>query len=270
MGLPMAGVFLSPHDVDIDGEDFIDFRPAMQSMRYSIAVQSCNSFLNWFKLVGFFARIPSFGLLMDTFANSAMPLVSFTLVFFIVFWGFSQAHTMLFGKTVSSYRSIELSMWTLLRAMLGDFNFDEMFSANRFLGPVFFFTYIVVGVLIILNVVIAIIADAYIEAQEMMEEKKKKQVDDDNLVKEIILLVHKKMLQIPFIGPCLQRTFEGVQTRTRKLSKTKQEEHGTSDSSEEQMMDGTHGAKQETAWAVTEEPDPTSTGNSNASEDLLD
>ena len=93
--------------------------------------------------MNFFARVPSFGLLMDTFANSATPLMSFTLVFFIVFWGFSQAHTMLFGKTVASYRSIELSMWTLLRAMLGDFNFDEMFSANRFLGPVFFFTYIV-------------------------------------------------------------------------------------------------------------------------------
>ena len=57
-----------------------------------------------------------------------------------------------------------------------------------------------------------------IMAQEMMEEKKRKQEDEDDLFKEIRKLFYEQILKIPFLGRCIQGTFEEVQTRTRELS----------------------------------------------------
>ena len=97
---------------------------------------------------------------MDTFVFAASPLFSFTFVFVIVLWGFAQAHSMLFGASLKNYSTIEFSLYTLLRAMMGDFAFEELLGVNRYLGPLFFGLYIVLGSLVILNVIIAIIADA--------------------------------------------------------------------------------------------------------------
>lgn len=64
-----------------------------------------------------------------------------------------------------------MSGYALIRSMLGDFDFESLRLANRFMGPLFFFVYTVVGVLIIFNLIIAIIADAYMDASELKTEK---------------------------------------------------------------------------------------------------
>ena len=43
---------------------FMDFRTPVMALRHAIRIQSCNVFLNWFKLVSFMSDVPAFGLLM--------------------------------------------------------------------------------------------------------------------------------------------------------------------------------------------------------------
>ena len=89
--------------------------------------------------------------------------------------------------------------------------------SNRFMGPIFFFTYIVVGVLIILNVVIAIIADAYIEAKEVMDRKVKEQEGSTSLAKEIALAVWEKAVRLPVLGPHIEKFFEVAKNKTKNV-----------------------------------------------------
>jgi len=137
--------------------------PAIQGYRSAVSVQACNVFLNWFKVVAFLSASPLFGLLMDTLTLAAPKVGGFSLVFGIILYGFAQAHVMVFGDYLSDFRTIENSCFTLLRSLLGDFDFVAMQEADTTMGPVFFVLYVSIAVLVILNMIIAIISDAYVE-----------------------------------------------------------------------------------------------------------
>jgi len=135
-------------------------------MRYAVTFQSINTFLNWFKLVNFLAKDPTFGLMTNTLYFAASEMRAFIIVFLVVMFGFAQAHAMYFGSQLSSYRTILVSSYTLFRAMLGDFNFVEMYDVDAYIGPLFFVCFVGIAFLVVLNIIIAIIADAYMEANE--------------------------------------------------------------------------------------------------------
>lgn len=69
-------------------------------------------------------------------------IAGFGVMFFIVFFAFAQLGYLLFGTQVKDYSSFGKAVFTLLRLILGDFNFYELEAANRVLGPVFFLSYI--------------------------------------------------------------------------------------------------------------------------------
>ena len=108
-------------------------------------------FLNWFKVVFFLSFLPTFGLLLDTLNLAAPNLLGFLVVFLVVFSGFAQAHTMVFGMQSESYATFERSSWTLLRALLGDFDYMEMYDVDPIMAPLFFIFYITLAIMVILN-----------------------------------------------------------------------------------------------------------------------
>jgi len=164
-----VGGFLSDYSigsVDFLGSDFIDFRGPVRAMGLSVTLQSMNTFLNWFKLVGYLARYPVFALMTRTLECAVEELSAFAVVFVIVMFGFAQAHSMFFGKQLANYGTISDSFLTLFRAMLGDFDFSETYRVNYIIGPLYFITFVGVAFLVVLNIIIAIIADAYVDANQ--------------------------------------------------------------------------------------------------------
>jgi hypothetical protein len=67
---------------------------------------------------------------------------------------------------VNDYRDPVMSFMTLIRLAMGDFDFAELYSANRVLGPVLFSLYTVLTFFVLVNVFIAIIGDAFEDAKE--------------------------------------------------------------------------------------------------------
>ena len=59
--------------------------------------------------------------------------------------------------------------YTLLRAMLGDFDFPSYQAAHPSLGPLFFIIFIFIVFFILLNMFLAIINDTYSEVKGEME-----------------------------------------------------------------------------------------------------
>jgi hypothetical protein len=55
------------------------------------------------------------------------------------------------------------SISTLLRCAFGDFDYDSVVSANRILGPVFFFMWLLYAAVILLNMAIAIISESFVK-----------------------------------------------------------------------------------------------------------
>ena len=63
----------------------------------------------------------------------------------------------------ASLSALSTSISTLLRCAFGDFDYDSVVSANRVLGPVFFFMWLLYAAVILLNMAIAIISESFVK-----------------------------------------------------------------------------------------------------------
>ena len=118
------------------------------------------SFLKFMRLLRFNRRI---GMLSSTLKACIKPLSSFFLLFIIIFLAYSQFAFLIFGPKMSDYSSFHRCLANMLGMTLGSFDFDALESTNRILGPVFFFSYIMVMVMILMNVFLSIINDTFNE-----------------------------------------------------------------------------------------------------------
>merc|ERR1719284_1506633 len=100
-------------------------------------------------------------------------------MFFTVFFAFAQLGYLLFGTQVEDFSSFSNAIFTLLRTILGDFNFNEIEQANRILGPIFFMTYVFFVFFVLLNMFLAIINDTYSEVKaEISMQKSEFEIGD--------------------------------------------------------------------------------------------
>ena len=118
------------------------------------------SFLKFLRLLRFNRTI---GKLASTLRACVAPLASFFLLFFIVFLAYSQFAFLIFGQFMSDYSSFARCLSNMLGMTLGSFDFDALTATNRILGPIFFFSYIMVMVMILMNVFLSIINDTFNE-----------------------------------------------------------------------------------------------------------
>jgi hypothetical protein len=63
---------------------------------------------------------------------------------------------------------LSTSISTLLRCAFGDFDYNSVVSANRVLGPVFFFMWLLYAAVILLNMAIAIISEAFVKVRSFI------------------------------------------------------------------------------------------------------
>lgn len=68
---------------------------------------------------------------------------------------------MAFGMDVDDFQDFTNSFYTLFLIILGEFDFEQLRLANDLLGPVLFVSYVVIVYLILFNMFLAIIGEAY-------------------------------------------------------------------------------------------------------------
>ena len=66
-----------------------------------------------------------------------------------------------FGNSLLIFSTFYVSMWTCTRFVLGDFDYSELPYVNGRLAPVFYYTFVVLMIMVSFNMAVAIIVDAY-------------------------------------------------------------------------------------------------------------
>ncbi|XP_071106159.1 polycystin family receptor for egg jelly-like [Haliotis cracherodii] len=100
-------------------------------------------------------------MLAGTLKKAAQELSAFSVVFVCFIIAFMSLGFLTFGANVQGYSSVLVSLETLLSFALGHYQFEELSMANRTLGPVFFFAYIMFVVLLMLNMFVTILNDSF-------------------------------------------------------------------------------------------------------------
>ncbi|KAK3861331.1 hypothetical protein Pcinc_044496 [Petrolisthes cinctipes] len=148
-----------------DRDTFADFdQLGYWQTQFNNIVAIC-VFFSWFKLFKYISFNKTMTQLSSTLSRCAKDVAGFAVMFFIVFFAFAQLGYLLFGTQVRDFYSFIDAVFTLLRTILGDFNFHEIEAANRILGPIFFLCYVFFVFFVLLNMFLAIINDTYSEVK---------------------------------------------------------------------------------------------------------
>ncbi|GMH45685.1 hypothetical protein BSKO_13648 [Bryopsis sp. KO-2023] len=163
-------MLLMPSTIQIDSDEYIPIRKASDVARFSQSLNSFNMFLSWMKVFKYMSFIPQFSQLTRTLSKAASAVGGFFLIIGLVLIGSGQAFLLAFGARLNDYRNFQESIYSLIRALLMDFNLQELREANLWLGPLFFGSFIILAVFVLLNMFIAIISDAYTETREELRQ----------------------------------------------------------------------------------------------------
>jgi len=126
-------------------------------------------FFIWIKTFNFLDFNYTMTLLSRTLSACVNDILGYLVMFGIVFIAYAQFGYLVFGPTTFGFHTFEDSTFSLLRIILGDFDFYALYKANRAVGPIFFFTYVISVFFILFNVFLAIINDSYVEVKAELE-----------------------------------------------------------------------------------------------------
>jgi hypothetical protein len=104
--------------------------------------------------------------LLRIMSRASTDIFFFALMFFIFFLGFAQAGYLAFSVDVADFRTFSISLLTLVRAFVGDLDYEALSSSNRVYGPFFYILYYIVVLLVLINVFLAILNDAYTSVRQ--------------------------------------------------------------------------------------------------------
>ncbi|XP_022232185.2 polycystic kidney disease 2-like 2 protein [Drosophila obscura] len=119
------------------------------------------AFLVWIKIFKFISFNKTLVQFTTTLRRCYKDLAGFSLMFGIVFLAYAQLGLLLFGTKHPDFDTFTTSILTMVRMILGDFQYKLIEQANRVLGPIYFLTYILLMFFILLNMFLAIIMETY-------------------------------------------------------------------------------------------------------------
>lgn len=130
------------------------------------------AFLSWIKFFKYISFNKTMTQLSSTLARCAKDIAGFAVMFYIVFFAYAQLGYLLFGGIVEDYSSFTNTLFSLFRTILGDFDFVALESASRYLGPIYFLSYVFFVFFVLLNMFLAIINDTYSDVKSDIAEQK--------------------------------------------------------------------------------------------------
>ncbi|KAG7389370.1 hypothetical protein PHYPSEUDO_010498 [Phytophthora pseudosyringae] len=109
-------------------------------------------------------------ILTRTMASAVRSFWTFSVIFAVVFVAFAAAGTVLFGDRVQDFSSFLRSMKSCVNMIYGDFDFDSIKDIDY--SVVYYWAYMAMETFVLLNIVLAIVVDAYQEEKNKRDKSK--------------------------------------------------------------------------------------------------
>merc|ERR1712151_306663 len=107
--------------------------------------------------MGSFNSQPRLAVVTQTISRAGSDLVHFMIIVVIIFMSFVASGMFLFGRKIWSFSSMFYSMNTCFRMMLGDFEWETLGEEHPLTAAIWFGTYMLLLMLLLLNMLMAII-----------------------------------------------------------------------------------------------------------------
>ncbi|OQR97781.1 Polycystin Cation Channel (PCC) Family [Achlya hypogyna] len=129
--------------------------------RHERGINAVNALLTWALFLKYTQVSQGMFLLLRVLAKAGGDLWSFLVLFGICLVGYAQAGFVAFSTQAPSFRTFGRALVTLVEALRFRLDYDELASANPGFAPVYFASFYVLVILMALNVLVAILQEAY-------------------------------------------------------------------------------------------------------------
>jgi hypothetical protein len=129
-----------------------------QVLIYSLGLCSSFGTIKFLKMLRFNKQIAFLGLTMKRCFGE---LVSFSLVFFLIWFAFVQWMYLIYGSDIEGYETLTASMSSAFSMMLGKFDALSIVRADKYIGPLAFSLYNIVMICFTLNIFVSIIIESF-------------------------------------------------------------------------------------------------------------
>ena len=133
-------------------------------------VVACVVFLAWIKGIKLLRFNQRVSMLARTLQGSAGPLGCFFVVFLVFFLAYALFAFAIFGKDLSDYYNFVSTCETVLGILLGAFDFLALQETAPILGPLYFFSFMVFGSFILMNMFLTIVMDVFSEVKGSLDD----------------------------------------------------------------------------------------------------
>eukprot|EP01062_Namystynia_karyoxenos_P081220 TRINITY_DN8882_c0_g1_i1.p1 TRINITY_DN8882_c0_g1~~TRINITY_DN8882_c0_g1_i1.p1 ORF type:complete len:1287 (+),score=386.87 TRINITY_DN8882_c0_g1_i1:165-4025(+) len=138
-----------------------------------------NIVVTYLKLLKFVRMHPKLNVLTRTLGESAENIVVVLVVFLLVLFAYAVAANTIFGSSMVDFKDINTSFSSCMRILLGDFDYSRMREENRAVAYLWFGSFNILALFLLLNFIIAVISTAFSGVQqEMAAQPSGKQFDD--------------------------------------------------------------------------------------------
>jgi len=118
-----------------------------------------------FRFFQAFKAQPRLAVVTNTITRSLTDLAHFIVVLLVVLLAYAVAAMFLFGHRLLQFSEIGTSLNTCFLIMIGDFDFAELSAEHPLTAVLWFWSYMILVSLIMLNMLLAIIMDVYTEVK---------------------------------------------------------------------------------------------------------
>eukprot|EP01064_Diplonema_japonicum_P029974 TRINITY_DN4972_c0_g2_i1.p1 TRINITY_DN4972_c0_g2~~TRINITY_DN4972_c0_g2_i1.p1 ORF type:complete len:2244 (+),score=590.18 TRINITY_DN4972_c0_g2_i1:67-6798(+) len=129
-------------------------------------IDAVNALLTFLKVFYFLRLNSQLNLLTKTIGMAKAELMGIVFIFLIVFIGFALMAFVAFGTILQGYRDFSTTVSSLLRMLLGDFDYHELKEQRRVFAPILFTVFNILANFLLLNMVIAVLNQAFAEVQK--------------------------------------------------------------------------------------------------------
>jgi len=128
-----------------------------------------NGFLLFIKLFKYFGFAPRLLFIVGIIKKSYMDVLIFLIAFLIIMLGFALMGYIAFCSDVYAFRSFTTGFANLLQYLVADMDLDALMRSSRYIGNIYYVLWSLLMIMVLSNVFIAILCNAYSEVQDELK-----------------------------------------------------------------------------------------------------
>jgi len=159
-------VELSPHPSMTNLYVYESYRSYVWIFSMEAYFNMVNGFLLYFKLFKYLNASKNVRVLFMMFKKTVSDMFVFVVILIVIFLAYGIGGFLVFSSDVSDYRTFSFAIINLFRYTVTEMDYDALKQSNVTAGTIYYITWMLLMILILVNVFIAILSDGFSEAQD--------------------------------------------------------------------------------------------------------